>query len=162
MGLQMFSTDCDTLVEKRALQRSWEAADATFSRCLEETIQDARAANSSLTLTADEAASKFRLQDCDEYSSARRDHEKNWDYLWYLEEEHACAGWCSLGRRLWTSGPSEDKPKDSCSVVVSQVFSGKVSRTSYQTTLITWVVLISSVIFIIAVGPYLRARGIDW
>lgn len=160
MGMQMFSTDCDTLEEKRALQRSWDAAELMFSKCLEDTVRDARAQGTA-NLTVEEAAGKFRVQDCEEYSVARRGHEKDWDYLWYLEEEHSCAGWCALGQRLWTSGLQEN-PKDSCSVVVSQVFSEKVSRTSYQTVVMSWVILVGTVVFLIAVGPFLRARGIDW
>merc|ERR1719284_150855 len=94
---QLFSVDCDTFTGKRELQRSWDAAKELFEKCLQDTVRRT-ASDSNLTLEA--ATRLYRIQDCEEYPNQHYLHKTDWEYLWYLEEEHSCAGWCKFEQRL--------------------------------------------------------------
>jgi len=152
---QLFSTDCDIVPEKRHLQRSWELAHSLFTKCLEETIAYAPAGHN---LTLEVAQSSYRIQDCQDYPGMHSIHKLDWEYLWYLEDEHQCAGWCEFGPRLWTFKDVQD----SCAVAAAQVFSRKIYHMSQQTLFYSVVVLVFSSLILIWVGPVLRARGFDW
>lgn len=148
---QLRSTDCDTFAEKRALERSWQAAHRLYMNCLEETVP-------THNLTLEAALALFRIQDCEEFSSGYAKYEQDWDYLWWLEEQHQCAGWCTTSVPLWTMQPVSD----SCSVVASQLFSGKVKRMSKQVVVYSIFILVGTSIGHLVAGPSIRAMGLDW
>lgn len=150
---QLFSTDCDTFSGKRELQREYVYAQELYKSCITET-----AAREGGNLTAASAAKLFRINDCEEYATAHKQHQRHWDYLSYLEEEHQCSGWCARSSRLWTFKDTQDP----CTVAVSAVFRGKVQNTAKQVVVYIIFTMVLSAVLLIAVGPKLRARGIDW
>jgi len=156
MADQLFSTDCDTFKEKRDLQRAWDAAYELYANCLQDTVKLTPA---SKNLTMEDAIANYRIQDCAEYSNHHYANKKEWEYLWYLEEEHECAGWCNFGHQIWSF---HKEPRDSCSNAASQVFFGKVGRISQQVLLYSVLVLVTTSVSLIGAGPMLRSRGIDW
>eukprot|EP00406_Dinophysis_acuminata_P003846 CAMPEP_0179224634 /NCGR_PEP_ID=MMETSP0797-20121207/7889_1 /TAXON_ID=47934 /ORGANISM="Dinophysis acuminata, Strain DAEP01" /LENGTH=331 /DNA_ID=CAMNT_0020931617 /DNA_START=68 /DNA_END=1059 /DNA_ORIENTATION=+ len=143
---QLFSTDCDTSDGKRSLENSWKEASILYSECLRETRAVLLAHGENLTVEA--ALAKFRFQDCSEYHEKAPQHKRHWDYLWYLEEEQRCSGWCAHGRPLWTYKQVED----SCSVAVSQVFSKKVERAAKQIVTYTLGILVFVILLLIPEG----------
>merc|ERR1719277_2851500 len=143
---QLRSTDCDTFGQKRQLQRSWDSAHQLYIGCLEETL-------ALRNITMEKAMELFRIQDCEEYAEAYPKYKKDWDYLWFLEEKHRCAGWCSFGDRLWTYKPTVD----SCTTVVSQMFVLKVRRMAKQVIVMAVFILVSTSIANILLSPGLRA-----
>lgn len=151
---QLFSTDCDSLYGKRQLERSWMLARDLYLKCLEDTV---RLAPASRNLTFSKAARLYRFQDCTEYKDDLR-HQVDWKYLWYLEEEDACAGWCTKSHPIWTF----KEVRDSCSVATAQVFDDKVAKRSRQVVLYSLGLLVFTSISLVSMGPILRARGYDW
>lgn len=151
---QLRSTDCDTFVGKRQLERSWQAANLLYVMCLNQTISS----NPQKNFTVDQLRGLYRVQDCEEYPAALGTHFKDWNYLQYLENEHGCAGWCTWGMPLWT----HRDPIDSCSIAASQVFSGKVRRASKQVVIYSVLALVFSSCILIMAGPAATAHGFKW
>lgn len=151
LGQMLFSVDCDTLKEKRALQRSWEEAYDVFDKCITETAAQRN-------LTTAYLAENYRLQDCTEYPEHYAKHSKHWGYLRMLEETQYCSGFCTPGAHLWSKSPS----KDSCSVAISSIFTNLVHAHSVQVLFISLITLGATFAIFIAVGPILRENGIDW
>merc|ERR1712150_233755 len=140
--------DCDAF-GKRPLQQSWKAAHDLYISCLQVSV-DRSTGYSNLTMQ--QANGLWRVQECEDYAAEHENHQRDWDYLWYLEEVHACSGWCSRDQQLWTFNSA----KDSCSIAASQVFSGKVNRVSRQIIRYTAFVLVGASIFLIICGPFLQ------
>lgn len=151
---QLFSTDCDTFPEKRALESQHVAAEGVFATCLADTVSSGRGGD----LTLEHAAELYRIQDCEEYESELQTRQRDWTYLRHMEEEHRCAGWCSVGQPVWTFG----EVRDSCSVAASTIFDGKIRHMASQVTVYTIVVLFITSIALLFVGDPLRQAGIDW
>jgi len=147
----LFSVDCNTLAAKAELQRSWEDAAALYGKCIEETA-------ASRNLTESYLAANFRVQDCTEYPDALKKNAKTWNYLRLLEETQFCTGFCTSGTRLWGHGVA----KDSCSVAISSMFRNLVHAHSAQVMLMMLVVLLSTFIAMILVGPVMREHNIPW
>lgn len=147
---RLFSTDCNTMREKTHLQREWEAAHTLYRGCLKET---AAARN----LTRSYLAEKFRIQDCEEYPAALREHRRDWNYLQQLEEDHACTGFCKPGEQLWSSGPH----KDSCAIAVASVFRYIVKGNCMQVIAISLVTLCLEMATVVFLGPALRSTSVD-
>jgi hypothetical protein len=160
---KLFSTDCDTSPQKRALQSSWEVAYSFYMDCLEDT-----ASNSSYSMEV--LQENFRIQDCAEYTAMKTgfnahgvktnmlSYKKEWNYLQYLEENHFCSGWCYHGVQLWSTKPH----KDSCATVVSSLFGSIVKPHSMQVFVVMLVSLAATAVILIGMGPKLRKHGIDW
>lgn len=148
---KLFSTDCDTFLLKRRLQNSWEAAYSVYMNCLNQT-----AVNSGRSI--DELRSNFRIQDCSEYAGASRAHSREWSYLQHLEENNHCSGWCYHGVQLWSSAPT----KDSCSTVVSSVYSLYVRPHASQICIVMLAVLFLSAAMFVFMGETIRAHGLTW
>lgn len=148
---QLRSMDCDTFPKKRSLQRSWEAAQRLYVGCLRETL-------SSHNITMETATRLFRVQDCTEFEVSFAEYEQDWTYLWWLEEENQCAGWCFVSQPLWT----QKAVWDSCSVAVSQAFDTKAQRMAQQVVAFSTTMLLIATLGNLAVGPSLRAAGLDW
>lgn len=151
---QLFSTDCDTFAEKRALEREHLAAQNVFATCLADTVSQARVPN----LTLEHAAELYRIQDCEEYESELQAHQRDWTYLRHMEEEHKCAGWCNVGEPVWTFG----EVRDSCSVAASTIFDGKIKHMASQVVVYNIIVIFIVSIGLLVVGPSLRQAGIAW
>lgn len=151
---QLFSTDCDTFPEKRALEAEHIAAQNVFATCLADTVSSIRARN----LTFEHAAELYRIQDCEEYEMELQAHQRAWTYLRHMEEQHQCAGWCNFGQPVWTYG----EVRDSCSVAVSAIFDGKVKHMASQTVCYSILVIFIVSIAFLVVGNPLRQAGISW
>lgn len=148
---KLFSIDCDTFPGKRQLQQSWEAADDLWQTCLEET-----SASSGVDIKT--LKEKFKIQDCEEYSTELVKHKEDWEYLRYLEEEHACSGWCATGTQLWSGKVS----KDSCSSTVSIIFRHSVKTLALQVVIAMVCTLLGTALALILLGPVLRKHGVPW
>lgn len=166
---ELFALDCSTFGRKFELQRAWNAADRLYRKCIEDTA-------SKSGMTAEELLRRFRVTDCEEYLDGDREREPalsgekvlqlspqkqwraHWDYLGQLETSHFCSGWCGPNRQLWAFEDSVD----SCSVAVSQVFDRKVRRLSKLVTFYVLGLLVVTSVLLIAIGPHLRAQGVDW
>mmetsp|Transcript_120539 Transcript_120539/g.239958 ORF Transcript_120539/g.239958 Transcript_120539/m.239958 type:complete len:360 (+) Transcript_120539:92-1171(+) len=144
---QLRSVDCDTINLKRDLERSREAAQTLYDQCIKNTHN----------ITA-QAAKNFRLPDCSEFQTEYDDHRHDWGYLWKLEEEHQCGGWCYPDKPLFT----KKDVRDSCSAVSAEVFGGKVKRMAQQVVAISLIVLVATSLGNLAAGPGLRSIGVDW
>lgn len=144
---QLRSMDCDTINLKRDLERSREAATKLYSQCIDR----------SHNLTA-EAVKSFRLPDCTEFDDAFANHKHDWGYLWHLEEEQQCGGWCYPDKPLFT----KRDVRDSCSAVAAEVFAVKVKRMAQQVVAISLLVLVATSLGNLAAGPGLRSIGVDW
>lgn len=155
MADQLFSTDCDIVNGKRQLERSWETARNLYVKCLKDTV---RLAPASQNLTYSAALQLYRIQDCDEYANEERLHRADWAYLWYLEDEYDCAGWCTSNFPLWTFKETQD----SCSVAASQIFEEKIAKRAGQVMLYSFGTLLGTSALLLTAGPFLRARGCDW
>jgi len=150
---QLFSVDCDTIPEKRELDRAWQDAHQLYMRCLTDTVMQSKGA-----MTMDRAQDLYRIEDCDEYPQAFRYQSETWNYLAYCEEDLACSGWCTPGPRLWTFRETHD----SCNVAVSSVFAAKVHSSAKKAVFYSVAVLAMVSVGIVSAGPYLRARNIVW
>jgi len=160
---KLFSGDCNSFNTKRELQRSWEAAYALYSSCINQTSQQTGHSREKLMDT-------FRIQDCEEYNSAltgltdagsrayEQSHLEDWTYLRSLEEEHFCAGWCYHAQQLWSS----KEHKDACSVVVSNIYSSYVRPHASQVCMLMLAALGATAMLLIMLGPVLRRHGLDW
>eukprot|EP00411_Alexandrium_monilatum_P091637 CAMPEP_0175762370 /NCGR_PEP_ID=MMETSP0097-20121207/67163_1 /TAXON_ID=311494 /ORGANISM="Alexandrium monilatum, Strain CCMP3105" /LENGTH=274 /DNA_ID=CAMNT_0017072019 /DNA_START=12 /DNA_END=832 /DNA_ORIENTATION=+ len=154
---KLFSSDCNSFNTKRELQRSWEAAYALYSGCINET---AKQTGHSRDILMD----IFRIQDCEEYRTAltgktdggtrayHESHVKDWTYLRKLEEEYFCAGWCYHAQQLWSSKVN----KDSCSIVVANVYGKYVRPHASQVCVLMLAALGATAVMLIMVGPVLR------
>lgn len=129
----LFSIDCEMLSEKAELQLEWEAAQAFWSKCTNDTVAKSKPPVTSAFITQ-----HFRIQDCTDYKDALALHPTTWPYLQSLEENYACTGFCTPGQQLWSKGPH----KDSCSVALSKIYqylvlprAGKVMMTMFAVLL---------------------------
>mmetsp|Transcript_81015 Transcript_81015/g.188217 ORF Transcript_81015/g.188217 Transcript_81015/m.188217 type:complete len:280 (-) Transcript_81015:204-1043(-) len=160
---KLFSSDCNSFDNKRELQRSWEAAYALYSNCINQTAHATGHSRQKLMDT-------FRIQDCEEYNAAltaytdsgtrayEEGHERDWTYLRSLEEEHFCAGWCYQAQQLWSSKAH----KDSCSSVVSQLYGSYVRPHASEVCMLMLASLGATAMMLIMVGPVLRRHGMEW
>jgi len=144
---QLRSMDCDTINLKRDLERSREAANQLYTQCIKD----------SHNLTA-EAVRNFRLPDCSEFETAYENNKHHWGYLWHLEEQSQCGGWCYPDKPLFT----KKDVRDSCSAVAAEVFGVKVKRMAQQVVAISLLVLVATSLGNLAAGPGLRSIGVDW
>jgi len=144
---QLRSMDCDTFNLKRDLERSREAAQHLYSQCIK----------NSHNLTG-EAGQNFRLPDCSEFDNAYQKHKRDWGYLWHLEEEEQCGGWCYPDKPLFT----KRDVRDSCSAAAAEVFGIKVKRMAQQVVATSLLVLVATSLGNLAAGPGLRSIGVDW
>lgn len=155
---KLFSVDCDTFPQKRQLQVAWESAYNLYMDCLNTT-----AATSNYPLEV--LQQNFRIQDCAEYQSRLsgkwaflNNYADEWNYLRYLEENHYCSGWCYHGVQLWSSKPH----KDSCAIVVSNLFRSLVTPHTKQVSVVMLACLAVTAVIIIIMGPALRKQGLEW
>jgi len=160
---KLFSQDCNSFNGKRELQRSWEAAYALYSNCINQTARQTGHSRAQLMET-------FRIQDCEEYRSAltgltaggtrayEESHIQDWTYLRRLEEDHLCAGWCYHAQQLWSSKTN----KDSCSHVVSNIYGKYVRPHASQVCMLMLAALGATAMMLIMLGPVLRRHGLDW
>lgn len=156
---KLFSGDCDAFPEKRALQRSWDAAYKLYAKCLEDTSR-------AQGIPVAELQARFRVEDCEEYETGLHStdrmsgetRERDWKYLKEMEETHLCAGWCYQGVQLW----AQSHHRDSCSVAVSSLFEHYVRPHASQVGAMMLAVLATSAILIVVLGPVLRHLGLEW
>eukprot|EP00927_Polykrikos_kofoidii_P033704 TRINITY_DN28520_c0_g1_i1.p1 TRINITY_DN28520_c0_g1~~TRINITY_DN28520_c0_g1_i1.p1 ORF type:complete len:346 (-),score=26.11 TRINITY_DN28520_c0_g1_i1:114-1151(-) len=153
-GSAMRSLDCHTSAEKRDLQRSWDVASVLYDNCLRDTVAAATKPN----MTLDVARTLYRIDDCDEYPSVYIHNKVDWDYLRGLEEEHACGGWCSVDRPLWTFHDT----RDSCANAVSHVFNRKIDRLTIQNIVYSFCLIVAVVVGYVLIGPFMHSQGYEW
>jgi len=152
-------SDCGAFIEKRDLQRSWEAAHRLYMSC----INDTHVATGH---PRDVLLQRFRLPDCEEYEGAlygdgyhKEAHVWEWTYLQRLEEEEMCAGWCYQGRQLWSH---KKGARDACSKAVARVFASYASPRASQVLSMMLVVLASIGVVTITLGPVMQKYGMEW
>jgi len=143
---KLFSTDCNTMLEKSHLQREWEVVDSLYQSCL-------KSSAASRHLNTTYLAANFRVQDCTEYQEAFPKHRRDWSYLQDLEEKHACSGFCAPGMQLWSKGPHQD----SCAVTVASVFKYTVMPNAAQVVVFSLITLCFEMIAVVFLLPTLGA-----
>jgi len=148
---RLFSTDCTTMSEKSHLQHEWEAAHLLYQTCLRSTA-------ASRNLTTAYLGKTFRIQDCTEYQSAFQEHSRDWGYLQYLEQDHACTGFCIPGTQLWSKGPHQD----SCAITVASVFRYIVKGNSLQVITISLITVCLEMAAVLFLGPVMSFFGADF
>lgn len=148
---RLAATDCAALQAKDDLQNSWEVAYYVYDNCLSQTNADSG-------YSMEQLKANFRIQDCEEYKDLKDSYSKDWGYLEYMEEQHACSGWCYPAQQLW----STREHKDSCSVAASNAFRYLVQPQAMQVCLSMSVSLITLAFVVVAASPSLRALGYDW
>lgn len=151
MASQLKSTDCDSFKAKGNLQDSWDAAYLAYMTCVNQTNYGS---NVPLYLLMQ----NFRLEDCSEYASTASKHSDDWNYLKYLEETQGCAGWCYQGQQLWAVTPY----KDSCSTTVASAYTYLVKPHSVEIEKVMLVVLLTTSVMLVFIGPHMRALGYEW
>lgn len=142
--------DCNTDVEKKALQLQWQNAQTFYQSCMAETASKSGS-------NPEVAYSLYRIQDCEGY----RDQlgvNPAWPYLGALEQEYQCGGWCVRSQPLWTF----KGVKDSCAMTVADVLYNKVQWSMLQVIAYTTVVLGFVSAVLVQVGPILRSHNIEW
>lgn len=146
------SNDCNTFAGKQELQNAWDAAYSVYSTCIEETVKKHP------QLSESKAFRLYRLQECEEYETELKKHEAAWTYLRHVEDTYACSGWCTTAKPIWTF----EDTMDSCSTTVSQVFSTKVQRVSWQIIIYIVFVLVCGSLALVFFGPMIRGKGMKW
>lgn len=155
MSGALLSSNCDEFDGKNHLQSEWETGYSIYQSCLAATV----AKYPNLTnFTLASAFENYKFQECEEYEGAYQSHKPAWDYLRSLEQEHGCAGWCSVNVTLW----SFKEPKDSCSVAASDVFQVKIRRVALHIVIYVIAILVLGCVGIIRIGAILRAKGLKW
>jgi len=151
-------SDCGAFSEKRDLQRSWEAAHELYMSCINET-------HLATGHPRDALLQRFRLPDCEEYESAlyglgrnQESHFREWTYLQHLEEEQLCVGWCYQGRQLWSNYKGG---RDACSKAVARVYSAYAGPRASQVATIMFVLLGSTSVVVVMLGPVMQRHGLE-
>lgn len=136
LGSTFTASDCQQYMGKYELESAWQKAQKFRAAC--------------------SFGEEHLIQRCPGYEQEAVNNPV-WTLLWKMEHEYMCAGWCEPEVPLWTFG----HVKDSCSTVVAQLLS-ETSRDSTQIVIHSMIVLALSTVTLIALGPSLRERGIDW
>jgi len=131
------ASDCEAPLVKYQLEQAWQEAQKFRMQCpLKE---------------------EHLIQRCPGYEDAEVKNP-GWQFLRELEQRYTCAGWCVPHMPLWTFHTG----RDSCSAVVAQVLSIKVTRDSMQVVIYSITILAFSIMTVISLGPSIRERGIEW
>lgn len=141
LGNKFAARDCKSFDQKYDLEREWLLAHDFHANC------EGKSGT----------ASEYAVHTCAGYSVEAFKHPI-WEFLWSMESQYRCAGWCDVHQPIWTF----TKPTDSCSTVVAQVMLAKVKRESIQLAVYNILVFTITAAFLIALGPTLRKRGVGW
>lgn len=135
------ASDCRNFAEKYELEHAWLAARDFHASCMDGSNQTAVHA----------------ISDCPGYASTLRANPK-WRYLHEVETEYSCGGWCEPHSSLW----SVRRARDSCSTVVSEVLESKVQYFSSQVETYNMIIVLTSAVLLILLGPTFREHGLSW
>mmetsp|Transcript_31341 Transcript_31341/g.68668 ORF Transcript_31341/g.68668 Transcript_31341/m.68668 type:complete len:282 (+) Transcript_31341:146-991(+) len=153
--------DCTTVPRIKPLRLSYDDAREFHGCCL-------RAAGHAEATCRDPAVDLgprnlgyLTIENCEGYEEKyqQTEHQKNWDYLQFLEENYACTGVCTPSFfPIWSTPSRVPGAKDACVSSIAGIMKGKVLNVAWQIMVYSLVVLFGFLLWLLIIQPWIQSR----